>query len=112
MLSVTDDHRFWDPSNTVWSPIGDLADEGGSVLGLDGVNIAVTGIDDGTGVSATVWDISVAGVHNFYVAADASSVPVLVHNADEVCSLQVSLGAFDELPETTRTTANNVTRRG
>ena len=23
VLSVTDDHRFWDPSNTVWSPIGD-----------------------------------------------------------------------------------------
>ena len=45
VLSVTDDHRFWDPSNTVWSPIGDLADEGGSVFGLDGANIAVTGID-------------------------------------------------------------------
>ena len=48
-------------------------------------------------MSATVWDISVAGVHNFYVAADHTSVPVLVHNADEVCSLQVSLDAFDEL---------------
>ena len=101
VLSVTDDHRFWDPFNTVWSPIGDLADSGGSVLGLDGANIAVTGIDDGTGVSPTVWDISVAGVHNFYVAADASSVPVLVHNASDFCPLPISLAQFDALASIT-----------
>ena len=52
-------------------------------------------------MSATVWDISVAGVHNFYVAADASSVPVLVHNASDFCPLPISLAQFDALASIT-----------
>ena len=48
-------------------------------------------------MSATVWDISVAGVHNFYVAADDSSVPVLVHNAADACGEPLLLEDFVEI---------------
>gem|GEM_PF-4944367 len=59
----------------------------------------VVAVDGYTALSAhgVVWDITVAGAHNYYVSASETSDAVLVHNADELCSEPLTLDQFDQL---------------
>ena len=68
---------------------------------MSGATLTVTDFVETSGSSGRAWDLSVAGVHNFFVAADASAEPVLVHNASNFCPLPISLSQFQTLANIT-----------
>ena len=71
-LSMTGDHSVYDTLSGSWRPISEFESDG-SLLGLSGGALTVTGFDETSGADATAWDLSVGGVHNFFVAADATA---------------------------------------
>ena len=80
VMSVTEDHRFWSITDTDWVELQNL-DTTDVLLTPDGATVTVDYLDWSTGGDAPAWDLTVAEEHNFFVAADESAVPVLVHNA-------------------------------
>lgn len=81
-LRVTDEHKIWVSSKSVWLQAGDLA-IGDRLLVLDGTEIReriVEGIRR-DGACVTVFDISLEGSERAFFADG-----VLVHNKEPVCS--------------------------
>ena len=90
MLSVTEDHQFWSITDSDWVELQDL-DTTDVLLTPDGATVTVDYLDWAFGAEAPAWDLTVAEEHNFFVAADASAEPVLVHNQTlgTFCGFQV-----------------------
>ena len=91
-LTVTEDHRFWSVKDNGWVELQDL-DPTDQLLTPDGAMVTVDWLDWNAGETAPAWDLTVEGVHNFFVAADATAEPVLVHNQDSkaaFCGVPVS----------------------
>jgi len=96
---VTEDHRFWSVTDTAWVELQDL-DTDDVLLTPDGVMVTVDWLDWDAGVDAPAFDLTVDQEHNFFVAADESAVPVLVHNASVVglgCPDRISAAAARRL---------------
>jgi len=81
VLTGTHEHPFWVEAEQAWVPLGKLAE--GDVLTTDGGGEAVVvGLTVKPG-SNEVFNIEVAGPHNYFVRADGSDGPgVLVHNKE------------------------------
>ena len=100
VMSVTEDHRFWSVTDNGWVELQDL-DTTDQLLTPDGAMVTVDHLDLDAGETAPAWDLTVAEEHNFFVAADTTAEPVLVHNMDVglFCGIPVSVNtALDLLP--------------
>ena len=96
VLEVTEDHRFWSITDSDWVELQDL-DTDDVLLTPDGVTVTVDWLDWAAGATAPAFDLTVDDVHNFFVAADHSAEPVLVHNQTLqrlACSSAVSAETF------------------
>jgi len=78
-MSVTEDHRFWSVTDDAWVELQDL-DSDDQLLTPNGAMVTVDWLDWDAGVTAPAWDLTVDQEHNFFVAADGSAEPLLVHN--------------------------------
>ncbi|MEU8424365.1 RHS repeat-associated core domain-containing protein [Micromonospora sp. NPDC048835] len=76
-LTTTEDHPFWNRTDRQWQRADEL-DAGDLVLTVDGGSRPVLGIRASGAQIALAYNLSVAGIHTYYVIA--GSTPVLVHN--------------------------------
>ncbi|MFJ3235917.1 polymorphic toxin-type HINT domain-containing protein [Streptomyces sp. NPDC086787] len=82
-LTATHEHPFWSPSQHDWVPAGELT-PGMTLRTEKGATVIVTGNHPFTRHART-YNLTVDGLHTYYVLAGAT--PVLVHNSDEKCQL-------------------------
>ncbi|MFB8419989.1 polymorphic toxin-type HINT domain-containing protein [Streptomyces albidoflavus] len=74
---ATDNHPFWVPELNEWLDATDL-DKGDWLQTSAGTRVQITAVERTTVLDATVHNLTVAGVHTYYVVA--GDAPVLVHN--------------------------------
>ena len=74
-ISTTADHPFWSSTDRAFEDARDLA-AGEKVLGPDGTELAVAGLDVRTARKGSAYNLAVLGLHTYHVGADA----ILVHN--------------------------------
>ncbi|WP_344449826.1 Hint domain-containing protein [Actinocorallia aurantiaca] len=77
-VTATGDHPFWAPDVRAWRKASQLA-SGASLSMPDGRTVALTEADGHTG-SVRVHNLTVAGLHTYYVLI--GDTPVLAHNSD------------------------------
>ncbi|MEV8508783.1 RHS repeat-associated core domain-containing protein [Actinoplanes sp. NPDC051475] len=82
VIHTTTTHRFWDAARRHWTRAGSLA-AGDQLRTPDRKPATVVAVHSFLG-SRTMYDLTVDGLHTYYVAADTT--PVLVHNTG-VCTL-------------------------
>ena len=75
-------HPFWDEEDREWVDATDLA-AGDLLLAPDGDLLPVAGTRESVRVQ-TVYNLTVADIHTYYVLA--GNTPVLVHNTNPICS--------------------------
>jgi pretoxin HINT domain-containing protein len=91
-LRTTADHAFWSDSAGTWVEASRL---GGSQLRTAGGGAATaTAVRTYTG-NATMYDLTVADIHAYYVGADTKD-PVLVHNANPDCPMVLGIHRYSE----------------
>jgi hypothetical protein len=78
-IVTTEDHKYWNASDEEWQESQDL-DEGDRLLTADGDQVTVEGLDWTTVHTAPAYDLDVADLDSFYVAAGDDEV--LVHNCN------------------------------
>ena len=78
---MTEDHRFWSVTDDAWVELQDL-DTSDVLLTPDGATVTVDWLDWDAGVTTDAYDLTVDQEHNFFVTADTTGQPVLVHNQD------------------------------
>ncbi|WP_371602936.1 Hint domain-containing protein [Streptomyces sp. NBC_01220] len=78
VVTATDTHPFWVVDQRRWTNAGDLA-PGARLRTLDGRTAVVAGITR-YDRRQTTYDLTVAGIHTYYVAVDSTGL--LVHNND------------------------------
>ena len=78
---MTEDHRFWSVTDDDWVELQDL-DTSDVLLSPDGATVTVDWLDWDAGVTTDAYDLTVDQEHNFFVTADTTGQPVLVHNQD------------------------------
>ena len=76
---MTEDHRFWSVTDDDWVELQDL-DTSDVLLTPDGATVTVDWLDWDAGVTTDAYDLTVDQEHNFFVTADTTGQPVLVHN--------------------------------
>ncbi|MFI7026035.1 polymorphic toxin-type HINT domain-containing protein [Micromonospora sp. NPDC049900] len=76
-LATTHDHPFWNETDREWQDSQDL-DRGDHLRTASGETIAVVGLDLSTTAPGQAYNLTVAGIHTYYVLA--GTTPVLVHN--------------------------------
>jgi hypothetical protein len=91
VLHTTAEHPFWDITAGAWTDAADLH-RGDLLRRADGGQETVTGVRTFAG-SATMHNLSVAGLHSYYVLAGRT--PVLVHNFDCGNALETLEGTSD-----------------
>ncbi|MFI6861537.1 polymorphic toxin type 43 domain-containing protein [Streptomyces sp. NPDC050421] len=77
-LTATYEHPFWSPSEQRWVPAAQLR-SGMTLLTDDGTGVSVQG-NRAFSQRARTYNLSVEGLHTYYVLAGAT--PVLVHNSN------------------------------
>jgi len=92
VVVATANHPFW-VAGRGWVDAGDL-EVGDRVLEADGGLEAVTGLRTYVVSSATVHNLSVAGLHTYYVMAGE---PVLVHNCGVERRMTTVIGIRDDV---------------
>jgi len=104
VLHTTDHHRFWIDADHEWVEAGDLA-AGTRLYTPDGDTVVVSQIRSYAGAQ-DMYDLTVEGVHTYYVVA--GNLPVLVHNtsADD-CSDAAYQGALHIIDEFDRGNLNH-----
>ncbi|MCM4082476.1 TreTu family toxin [Paractinoplanes hotanensis] len=80
VITATDEHPFWVPARNAWLPAKELA-AGTELQAFGGKPVSVTAVDPRT-ETTTVYNLTVADIHTYYVMA--GKVPVLVHNDEEI----------------------------
>ncbi|RFU87757.1 hypothetical protein DY218_05750 [Streptomyces triticagri] len=90
-LTTTNTHPFWLPTQTRWADAGTLT-PGDQLRTADGDSRPVTSISRYT-QRQTTHDLTIAGIHTYYVLAGAA--PVLVHNSN--CAVPISKGRWDHV---------------
>ncbi|MGI5146327.1 polymorphic toxin-type HINT domain-containing protein [Plantactinospora sp. CA-294935] len=76
-LTTTEDHPFWNETDQQWQR-ADALDLGDQLLAADGTPVVV-GPMANRNETETVYNLTVAAIHTYYVLA--GDTPVLVHNA-------------------------------
>ncbi|MEO3777023.1 RHS repeat-associated core domain-containing protein [Micromonospora sp. B11E3] len=79
LLTTTEDHPFWNHTDREWQQAQEL-DRGDLVTGPDGHFFAVGGLRPASIQTALAFNLTVGGIHTYYVMA--GDAPVLVHNTD------------------------------
>ncbi|MDF6042096.1 hypothetical protein LRD69_07935 [Streptomyces sp. JH14] len=90
-ITATHEHPFWSPEDRKWVEAGDLR-PGATLRTTDGSTAVVQSnrpYDD----YARTYNLTVAGMHTYYVLA--GETPVLVHNA--TCSVPISKGRWHHI---------------
>lgn len=77
-IAATDTHPFWVAGKQQWVDAGEIR-PGDALRGLDGSALRVLAVGGFT-ERQTTHDLTVAGIHTYFVMV--GSVPVLVHNID------------------------------
>ncbi|MFN8053528.1 MAG: polymorphic toxin-type HINT domain-containing protein [Acidimicrobiales bacterium] len=90
-IHTTQHHKFWDNSRNTWVDAGDLR-AGERLHNLDGDVVTVAGVVDFDGFQ-TMYDLTIDGVHTYYV--EAGDAAVLVHNCGGLNALSQSGSALD-----------------
>ncbi|WP_418958856.1 polymorphic toxin-type HINT domain-containing protein [Streptomyces tritici] len=99
-VTATDTHPFWLVDERRWADAGDI--ETGDLLRVpSGATLTVAKVDRFT-QRQTTHDLSVAGIHTYYVLA--GTTPVLVHNTGPDCG--VTDETLEQAWETWNTPAN------
>jgi hypothetical protein len=83
VITATEGHPFWVPARGEWVNAGSLA-AGSAVLTGAGKRASITSVSERTRTT-TVYNLSVAGIHTFYVMAGKAAV--LVHNSGPFCGI-------------------------
>jgi hypothetical protein len=78
-IVTIEDHRFWNATDQAWQESQHL-DPGDRLHSADGEPVMARGLDWSTVHTGTAYDLTIADLHTFYVAAGETSV--LVHNCD------------------------------
>jgi len=99
-IHTTQDHLFWDQTYGTWVPAGALK-PGNRLYTQDGASLIVFIVRPFV-AGQSMYNLSVGGVHTYYVAV--GSAAVLVHNEDDTPSM---LGA-----KGTQTTSKTLWTRG
>ncbi|MFI7280845.1 RHS repeat-associated core domain-containing protein [Micromonospora chersina] len=89
LLTTTDDHSFWNETDREWQAAEDL-DPGDQLLSLRGSTVATGGLRKSSSRSGQAYNLTVAGLHTYYVLA--GDIPILVHN-----STCISKGRWDHI---------------
>ncbi|MEU6220060.1 ricin-type beta-trefoil lectin domain protein [Streptomyces sp. NPDC047022] len=98
-LTTTPSHRVW-AGDRGWTLAGDLH-PGDRMRTSDGAERAVTALHSADGFGRTVYDLTVAGTHTFYVrTAGAARADLLVHNCTDLVGDAEKLG--DEMAHTVK----------
>ncbi|WP_327170164.1 polymorphic toxin-type HINT domain-containing protein [Streptomyces sp. NBC_01336] len=98
-ITATDNHPFWLEGDRRWKDAGDLR-VGDHLHTPNGASVAVTEARDQRGPQRT-YDLTVNGLHTYYVLAGAT--PVLVHNTCGDVALGAGEGTADALKAFTST---------
>ncbi|MGW0604377.1 ricin-type beta-trefoil lectin domain protein [Streptomyces sp. NPDC002640] len=85
-LTATDTHPFWVPELDEWVEAGDLK-KGQWLRTSAGTHVQITAINRHANQPTTAHDLTVNGIHAYYVLAGSS--PVLVHNCDASVSSEI-----------------------
>ncbi|MFI5867188.1 polymorphic toxin-type HINT domain-containing protein [Streptomyces sp. NPDC051546] len=92
-LTATYEHPFWSPSADTWIEAGQLTP--GSTLLTDQSKTVIVTANKPYSRHARTYNLTVDGLHTYYVLAGAT--PVLVHNSNGLCGAWQS--EFDNLPK-------------
>lgn len=84
LVTTTADHPFWNATDRAWQR-ADQLDTGDRLLTPDGRTVRVAGLRTSTTRPATAYNLTVADIHTYFVAAGTD--PVLVHNTCDVRGL-------------------------
>ncbi len=76
-ITTTEDHPFWNVTDRAWQPAVEL-DTGDLVLTAGGGTLRVDGLDWSTTSVGTAYNLSVDGIHTYFV--QVGSEEILVHN--------------------------------
>lgn len=77
LLTTTIDHPFWNAGESSWQEAGQL-DIGDQLLSINERRVTVGGLVPHSARTVAAFNLTVAGLHTYYVLA--GSTPVLVHN--------------------------------
>ncbi|MDA2808546.1 deaminase domain-containing protein [Nocardiopsis suaedae] len=78
-VTATDEHPFWMPAEAVWSPAGEV-EPGDSFRMAEGSWATAQNVESRDVAGREVYNLSVEGVHTYYVGTRAGFI--LVHNAN------------------------------
>jgi RHS repeat-associated protein len=90
ILTTTEDHPFWSETDHRWERADKLTGKD-RLRGADGRLVKVRGLRHGTTHTAVAYNLSVDGLHTYYVLAGGE--PVLVHNSNG-CAKALGNGLF------------------
>jgi hypothetical protein len=76
-LTTTPDHEFWNATDHAWQEAEDL-DRGDLLVAADGTLAPVGDLDWSTATEGAAYNLTVDGLHTYYVATDDEQA--LVHN--------------------------------
>lgn len=76
-LTTTEDHPFWNEPDSEWQR-ADALDAGDLVLNAHGATLTVDGMDWGSARTTTAYNLTVDGIHTYFV--EVGEQEVLVHN--------------------------------
>lgn len=77
LITTTKDHPFWNHTDSEWQRVDGLG-EGDLVLTADGEFLAVDGLVAGSAQRGLAYNLTVDGIHTYYVGIGGDEV--LVHN--------------------------------
>jgi len=93
VVHTTATHRFWSASSQSWVAASRLSPGTGLAAPPGGGPATVTAVRAPTG-ARTMYDLTVADLHSYYVAAGGT--PVLVHNSTAECPLVLGIKRYGE----------------
>ncbi|MFG1843979.1 RHS repeat-associated core domain-containing protein [Micromonospora carbonacea] len=76
-VTTTEDHPFWNHTDREWQRADEI-DRGDWALGSDGIALSIGGLEWPSATAASAYNLTVDGIHTYYVLA--GDTPVLVHN--------------------------------
>jgi len=76
-VATTEDHPFWNATDVEWQR-ADALDPGDLLLSADGDRLTIDGIDWLSGRTTTAYNLTVEGIHTYFVRVGDDEV--LVHN--------------------------------
>ncbi|MFC9214124.1 Hint domain-containing protein [Streptomyces sp. NPDC057083] len=91
VVTATDTHPFWQLDKGRWLDAGAIR-PGADLRTADGTTLTVASVSRYT-ERRTTYDLTVSGIHTYYVVAGSEAV--LVHNTD--CGVPISKGRWDHI---------------